>query len=160
MEFTTQFTKHPRVRANSGSGVKVLYTPRFDEAGNMDLVESGRENLYDFIQSHADSCNIHLILERFARGDVSVLSRTQGSFGDFTDMPGSYAELLNTVISGEQYFMGLPIETRAKFDHSFQKWLVSSGSAEWLEKMGVKLEPEPTTQTAPSVEPPAIAVTE
>lgn len=160
MEFATQFTKRPRVRANSGSGVKALYTPRFDEAGNMDLVESGRENLYDFIQSHADSCNIHLILERFARGDVSVLSRTQGSFGDFTDMPGSYAELLNTVIAGEQYFMGLPIETRAKFDHSFQKWLVSSGSAEWLEKMGVKLEPEPTTQVTPSVEPPTVAVTE
>lgn len=160
MEFATQFTKRPRIIANSGTGVKVLYAPQFDKDGNMELVESGRENLYDFIQSHSDSCNIHLILERFARGDVSVLSRVQGSFGDFTDMPGTYAELLNTVIEGEQYFMGLPIETRAKFDHSFQKWLVSSGSADWLEKMGVKLEPEPATQAAPSAGPSTTAVAE
>lgn len=121
--FRTQFDAHDRVHSGHGDPVKILYTPEFDKHGVMNLVESGRENLYDFIQSHADSVDIHVILKRFQDGDASVLSRVQGVYGDFTQMPKTYAEMLNSLIAAENAFNALPVDERAKYGHSFQRWL-------------------------------------
>lgn len=121
----TQFDDHTRVHANPGQRDKILYTPKFDSNGVMELVEAGKEDLYASIQSHKDSCDINLILKRYARGDVSALQKRQGMFGDFTDAPSSYAEALNSMIVAEQYFNSLPLETRAQFDHNFHRFLLS-----------------------------------
>lgn len=122
--FKTQFDARERVTANPGSTVRVLYSPKFDAKGVMSLVESGKENLYEFIQSHKESCDIHVILERFARGDVSALERVQGTYGDFSNMPRTYADMLNLVHSAEDAFSNLPVDERAKYGHSFERWLV------------------------------------
>lgn len=122
--FKTQFDPRERVHANPGSTVRILYSPKFDEKGVMSLVESGKENLYEFIQSHKESCDIHVILERFARGDVSALERVQGTYGDFSNMPRTYADMLNLVHSAEDAFSNLPVDERAKYGHSFERWLV------------------------------------
>lgn len=122
--FKTQFDPRERVHANVGSTVRTLYAPKFDEKGVMSLVESGKENLYEFIQSHKESCDIHVILERFARGDVSALERVQGTYGDFSNMPRTYADMLNLVHSAEDAFSNLPVDERAKYGHSFERWLV------------------------------------
>lgn len=132
----TQFDPHERKYSNVGDRYKVLYTPHFDDNGVMELVENGREDLYAYIQSHKDSCDIHVILDRFARGDMSVLSKRQGVYGDFTEMPSTYAEALNAMISAENYFNGLPVEIRARFGHSFQKFLVSMDKPGFAEAMG------------------------
>lgn len=121
----TQFDERARVYANPGNPEKILYSPKFDSNGSMDLIEAGKEDLYASIQSHKDSCDINLILKRFARGDVSALQKRQGMFGDFTDAPSSYAEALNSMIIAEQYFNSLPLETRAQFDHNFHRFLLS-----------------------------------
>lgn len=121
--FKTQFHPHDRVTANGGSPIRILYSPKFDEKGVMELVECGKENLYEFIQSHAESCDIHVILERFARGDVSALEKVQGVYGDFSNMPNSYADMLNLVRDAESAFMKMPVEERAKYGHSFERWL-------------------------------------
>lgn len=126
MKFKTQFDARERVYSNPGSPVRTLYTPKFDEKGVMDLVESGREDLYESIQSHKESCDIHVILERFARGDVGALERVQGVYGDFSDVPKSYADMLNLVHSAEDAFSRLPVDERAKYGHSFERWLVES----------------------------------
>lgn len=125
--FKTQFDVRERVTANSGSSVRVLYSPKFDEKGVMDLVETGRENLYEYIQSHKESCDIHVILERFARGDVGALERVQGVYGDFSNVPKSYADMLNLVHSAEDAFSRLPVDERAKYGHSFERWLTEFG---------------------------------
>lgn len=127
MMFKTQFQARERVTANPGSSFRILYSPKFDEKGVMSLVESGKENLYEFIQSHKESCDIHVILERFARGDVSALERVQGTYGDFSNMPRTYADMLNLVHSAEDAFSGLPVEERAKYGHSFERWLTEFG---------------------------------
>lgn len=36
----------------------------------------------------------------------------------------------------ESQFMELPVEVRAKFNHSFQEFLASSGEPDFLEKLG------------------------
>lgn len=133
----TQYDEHERVPANVGDPEKILYQARVSENGTLDLVETGREDLYGFIQSHKDSVDIHVILKRYMDGDVSVMSRAQGVFADITDAPKSYADLLNAVIAGEQYFASLPVETRAKFDHSFHKWMTMMDKPEFAELMGL-----------------------
>lgn len=125
VEARTQFDAHPRVYVNPGNPEKILYSPKFDSNGSMELIEAGKEDLYASIQSHKDSCDINLILKRYACGDVSALQKRQGMFGDFTDAPSSYAEALNSMIIAEQYFNSLPLETRAQFDHNFHRFLLS-----------------------------------
>uniref|UniRef100_A0AAU8AV18 Internal scaffolding protein n=1 Tax=Dulem virus 140 TaxID=3145617 RepID=A0AAU8AV18_9VIRU len=148
MNFQTRYRIPEHFHSNLGSPVKQLYQAEYDKDGTLNLVESGRENLYDYIQSHKDSVDIHILLQRYKNGDVSALSRAQGTFGDFTEMPKSYAELLNNLIKGESYFNELPVEVRSKFDHSFQKWLVSAGSDQWMEAMGMpKPEPNPASKS-------------
>lgn len=136
-EIRTQFMPHARVYSNPGSPIRILYGPQFDENGVMELIEVGRENLYDYIQSHKESCDIHVILERCARGDSSALMKRQAMYGDFTEMPKTYAEALNALAGAESYFNSLPVEIRAKFDHSFHKFLVSMNKPEFATMMGV-----------------------
>ena len=130
MEFKTQFRKPERFLSNPGSPVKILYGPEFDEKGRMNLVEKGRENLYDFIQSFKESVDIHVLLKRFSNGETDVLSQIQGFYGDFSEFPRTYADLLNTVNEGEAFFNGLPVEVRSKFGHSFPVFMsaLSDGS--------------------------------
>lgn len=125
--FRTQFDRE-RVRSNIGSSEKVLYRAQVDKHGTVELIEAGKENLYEFIQSHRDGVDIHVLLQRFQNGDVSVFSRVQGTYGDFTQVPKTYADMLNIVIAGEQYFNALPVEERAKFGHSFEKFIASMGA--------------------------------
>lgn len=150
MEFRTQFQERKRVRAVCGSREKIVYSPVYDENGVLDLEPTGKENLYDYIQSHKDSVDIHKILQRFQQGDVSALTRVQGMYGDFTEMPKTYAEALNTMISAEQQFNSLPVETRAKFGHSFSQWLSQLGSPQWLQAMDIKAETVPVAAEAAS----------
>lgn len=124
--FRTQFDPHFRFLQPVGNRVHNLRQGRFDDSGIFVLDVSGTEDIYDMIQSHADSVDIHFILDRFRRGDIDALGDPARSvFGDIADMPRSYAQLLNLVADGERAFMSLPVDERAKFDHSFAQWLMS-----------------------------------
>lgn len=157
MEFRTQFQSRERVFASPGSRIKPVYSPVYDDNGVLDLEQTGQENLYDYIQSHKDSVDIHKILQKFENGDVTVLSKVQGVYGDFTQLPATYAEALNAVISAEQTFNSLPVETRAKFNHSFSQFLAKSGSPEWLAAMGIKAASSPVAECPPSASGAAAA---
>lgn len=135
--FESQFAKHDRISKNVGDGMRDLYTSRIDDDGNVELIKSGQEDLYAAIQSHKDSCDIHILLARYANGDEMALSKVQGVYGDFTQMPKTYAELLNTVIAGENLFNSLPKEVREKFDHSLEKFMIAMDDMpSFLQKIG------------------------
>lgn len=125
LNFPTQYHSLGRQISNPGSEVHVIYAPHFDDTGHYELVESGKINIYDEIQSHADSVDIHILLKRYAEGDAEALSRAQGAFLDVTGMPKTYAEMLNVLNDANQIFLQLPLEERAKYDHSFEVWLSS-----------------------------------
>lgn len=129
--FATQFDDHARVYADPGSRLKAVFSPFFNDNGVMYLKETGTHDLYAEIQSHAGSVDIHEILRRFAAGDTGALARAQGAYGDFTSMPKTFAEALNTMIAAEQYFLGLPVETRARFGHDFHRFVASFDSPEF-----------------------------
>lgn len=136
-EFNTQFTPHKRFYSNAGSPEKVLYTGHYNDDGSFDLIEKGKTNIYNEIQSHADSVDIHVILARYENGDVNALNQIQGSFGDFTGLPQNYAEMLNFLIDRKAEFMALSPETREKFGNDFNRYMATAGSTEWCANLGL-----------------------
>jgi hypothetical protein len=95
------------------------------------LVAVGEHDIYPEIQSHAKSVDINEIVLRYQRGDIDVLAQRAGMYGDFTNMPTSYAELYQNVLDAQAYFDSLPLEVRQKFDHSFSKFFTSIGTPEF-----------------------------
>lgn len=136
IKFKTKYDDHARVHQHPGDPIKIVYSPRYDDNGVLDLQPTGEENLYDFIQSHAQSTDIHVILDRFASGETDVLSQIQGFYADASDMPKTYAEVLNAVIAGEQAFDRLPVEIKQQFGNSFSVWLTAMDQPEFAERMG------------------------
>lgn len=144
MKFRTQFDDHQHYYTDVGDPEKVLYGPIYTDDGVLELVETGREDLYGYIQSHAMSVDIHVILQRFQDGDVSALTRVQGAYGDFTQLPRTYAEMLNSMIAAETYFNSLPVDVKAEFGHSFQQFLASIDQPDFAERMGKHVEKAPS----------------
>lgn len=157
LKFNTQFDKRAPVYQEPGSPVKVVYSPRYNDSGVLDLVVTGQENLYDYIQSHRESTDIHVLLERFVNGEVDVLSRMQGFYADVTSMPKTYAEVLNAVITGEEAFARLPIDVKQKFDNSFAVWLSSMDKPDFASRMGFDMSPSEVEDFASSTPSPTPA---
>lgn len=137
--FRTQYDTFDKPASEAGSRIKTLYGPIYDDKGIIGLKEIGTHDLYSEIQSHADSVDIHVLLKMYQNGDTSVFSRVQGAYGDFTQMPSTFAEALNTMIAAEQYFNSLPVETKAKFGHSFSQFLAGMDSPTWAADAGIEL---------------------
>ncbi len=133
-KFPTLFDKHDRVFSNVGNPLKKIYKPVIGADGVVDLVEAGEESLYDFIQSWKDSVDINVILARYVNGDVDALSKVQGAYGDFTQFPTTYAEMLNRVIQGKHMFESLPLEIREKYNHDFGQFLAAMDKPDFWEQ--------------------------
>lgn len=152
----TQFEPRTRVVQNPGDPVKIMYGPKYDDDGRLYLVQTGKHNLYAEIQSHAASVDIHEILRRYVNGqDPGALSRVQGAYGDFTQMPKTFAEALNTMVAAEQYFLTLPLETRAEFNHDFRQFISKFDAPGFLEKSGLFDTPAPAVSAGSAPEPPS-----
>lgn len=148
--FRTQYDKPTRFHVEPGVRVKTLYGPIFDDNGVMHLVETGKHNLYAEIQSHAESVDIHVIMARYQNGDVEALSRVQGTYGDFTEMPTTFAGALNAMIAAEQYFLSLPPEVRAKYNQDFNQFLASMDRPGFASDIGL-VPPAATPGTDPTL---------
>lgn len=128
MIFRTQFNEHTRFFTEPGKGIVNTYKMTVSEDGKQELAISGKDDLYASIQSYRDSVDINVILKRFVNGETDVLSRTQGTYGDFTQMPRTMAELQQRVIDAENLFNALPLETRAEFDYSPSQFFAAMGT--------------------------------
>lgn len=118
--FQTQYDRigERGVPSAPGSGMKDTYKMHVDEDGKRELRKSGEYNLYAEIQSYKDSVSIDYILSRFVNGDETALSRAQGIYGDFTEMPKTMAELQQRVIDAEDLFNQLPLDIRKEYNFS------------------------------------------
>lgn len=151
INWKTQFDqeKH-KFLSNPGEGVVKNYSSRLDEKGNIVVFEDGETDLYGYIQSFADGCDIKNILKRFTNGDLSVLETRQGEFLDLTTMPSDFFEMMNAMNRGKELFASLDQETQEKFDYDPNKFLGTVGSDEWMSKLGYSDNKE--TESAPAVE--------
>lgn len=136
MQFKTAFDPHGRIFANPGNRKHQKYRTRYNDIGQLELVPNGQDDIYDMIQSHAESVDIDTILSKFVAGDPDALAKTQGTFGDFTNLPTSYAEMLNVINESERFFEQLPLEVRERFNFNFSEFISSMDSQEFARKMG------------------------
>lgn len=120
--FKTQFDTRDRFYTSIGNPVVDTFTGRYDKNGDLQLVKTGTENLYDKIQAEAAACDMDNILRRFANGDISVLSQSQGFFADVAAAPMHFTDALNMVRSVEDAFNQMPAEEREKFDNDWVKY--------------------------------------
>ena len=126
----------------SGSPLHIIYKPVVDKNGLIDLKESSKENTDEIIQSYASSCDIQIILNRASNGDLSGLTAEKGIYGDFTEMPKTYAEFLQLQIDNNRMFDSLPKELKKKFDNDPNQFFAQAGQKEWFEKLGMIREKE------------------
>ncbi len=154
--FKTQYDARDRIQSNPGNPIKQLYSGSYNERGQVELKEDGTEDLYAFIQSFAESTDIHAIMRRYQNGEIDVLEKVQGFYGDVTEMPKTYAEALQRIADSEKVFMSLPVDVRAKFGHSFSEFLAASNDADFLERLGVQVDNPVTPEPVPEVVNPVV----
>ena len=126
----------------SGDKFRIIFSPVIQPDGSIELVESGKDDIQEMIDSYRDQTDMAYILQRMAMGDSSVLNQKEPMYGDFTQLPKTYAEALQLVIDREKQFMQLPLDVRKAFDNDFKKWFAQSGSEEWYQKMSSVIQKE------------------
>lgn len=137
--------KRPVKPSNSGNRMEPHYIEVYDENGHPSLRQDGETDVYAQIQSYKDDCDIHVLLARYAAGDVSVM-KSGGVYMDATQLPTSMHDIFNLMTEQRDKFNQLPLEIREKFGHSFETWAIQAGSPEWLDKMGLNKPAEAAEQ--------------
>lgn len=121
--------------SNPGNPIKPIYKPIVEKDGSVVLIIDGYENTDEIIQSYEESVNIDAIIARYMNGDLDALNQRVGKFGDFTEFPKTYAEVLQMRIDAESVFKQLPPELRTRFDNDPDKFFAQSGTEEWFSKL-------------------------
>lgn len=138
MEWRTQYARDSsEYYTCAGNSVRPVYSSKVNDSGILELQMVGEEDTYPLIQSFKDSCSINYLLAKYANGDVNALSKVQGVYGDFTELPKSFAEVLQRVIDGENFFNSLPLDVRQQFGNDFRRWFAEAGTDSWLASMGI-----------------------
>ncbi|QRV61667.1 internal scaffolding protein [Gokushovirinae sp.] len=140
--------KRPVFKTAVGSRIIPIYTPHLEKDGTLTLVKDGEHNLYEEIQSHKDSTDLQLIINRYMNGDPAALARVQGVYGDFSQIPQTMHEAYDLMRQAELDFKKLPAQIQASFDNDATKFIMSLGSDEWMEKMQISQAAEPIAPDA------------
>ena len=140
--------KPPRRCSCHGNRFEPHYVERYDETGHPYLVKDGETDTYKIIQSHAEECDINLMLQRYAAGDTSMM-RQDARYIDTSNLPTTIHEYFNLMTAQREKFDALPVAIKQKFGNSFEVWASTSGTGEWLEKMGIQgPTPEPKKEVS------------
>lgn len=139
IKFPTKYDDRGQFKSNTGSRLQDSYKMVIADNGAHVLkkLEGKEVDVYAQIQSYKESTDVNVILERFARGDVSALSKIQGTYGNFTEMPQTLRELQQRVIDAENIFYALPLETRAQFEHNPSIFFSEFGSEKFNAALGL-----------------------
>ena len=152
--------KYNNTSSCSGSRIRRIWTPHFVESKlglaeyEIDLTEDGEIDIFDAIQELSDYVDIDNIVKRYNNGEIDVLEKVQGFYGDITEVPKTYAEALQRIADSEKVFMSLPVDVRAKFGHSFSEFLAASNDVDFLERLGVQVDNTLTPEPVPEVSNP------
>lgn len=109
-----------------GDSEHTVFSPHLLPNGSFELLPLAKVNIKDEINSHADECDLSLILNKIENGDFSALCRAPAVFGDGSEIPGNLREFLDVGIEASRAFDLLPHELRSKFN-TLKDW-VSAGA--------------------------------
>lgn len=87
------------------------------------MVISGFKPIYEIIQSSRDGACISSIITRWRAGDTSVLEKSSGVYGDFTNIPSNLAECHRAIIKAQNIFNSLPLSEREKYNMNLNTFL-------------------------------------
>ena len=128
MKFRSKYSERKEIFLETGTPVKKEYAIRIVD-GEETLAETGESDWYGYIQSHADSVDIHKILERCRMmDDFSPLMRMPAEFMDVTYMPKSLAEAYAMTKDAENFFERMPTSVKEKYDNNFVQFIQDIGS--------------------------------
>lgn len=111
------------VYSESGDPIKITYSGKYDDDGCLVIEEVGKDNIYEYIQSFAESVDINNIIKRFQAGDVSALEKVQGFYFDATSVPKNMADMLNKLNRAESEFEKLPASFKEKYGNDFARFI-------------------------------------
>lgn len=134
--FNTQYNRL-RVISNAGDRKRIVKAGVLNNKKQIVVKEKGHEDLYAYINSFADSVNIHVLLARFANGDKEALLQRAGAFIDISALPTNINEFVELYHNGESYFNSLPIEIKEKFNNNMTEFISKIGSTEFNDIMSV-----------------------
>lgn len=132
--------KSMRFFTHSGSPFREIYKEVYIKERNcFEPQVVGKENFQAYIQSFESSCDLAIIAQRVANGELGLLNSRQGIYGDFTQAPTTLAEVLQTRIDAKTMFNNLPEDLQKKFG-DLDTFLEGAGSIEWLKTLGFKFD--------------------
>lgn len=148
--FFSRYNRPETIPCETGTDFDKVRNFIIDDKGHKVLVVTGETNRYERVQAHKEECLIENILTA-AVVDPTILNKRKGAYIDTVGMPKTLAEYQNLSIKLKQEFNDLPVDVRAKFDHSAEKYVMQYGSKEWGEALGLVKE-KVTEAAAPETE--------
>lgn len=127
--------KKPKFVSNPGDRYRPVYTPEIKSDGLIELVQTGVEDLQQYIDSFKDSCDVSLMVQRFLAGDETALRNGNPVFMDLVGAPKSLAEAYALNFRAEAAFNNLPAEIKNQFGNNFYQFLSAAGSEEWYKAL-------------------------
>ena len=119
MKFRNQFTADSNVFvSNPGSKIVAEYGLVTAEDGSTSVGVVGEKNLDAIIQSNKDTGNVALLVAKYNAGDTEALNRVRGVYGDFRNMPTTYAEMVSRLHECRAVFEALPVDIKEQFDNN------------------------------------------
>lgn len=129
--------KRPTEPADHGTREKNTYAIETDHTGHKKVVVSGKTNTYKKIQEHAESTKIENIVKRFNQGDLTALNIREGIYTDVVGFPTSLPEAMRSINLLEERFKTLPLDIRAAYNHSAEKFIADFGTENFNKIMGI-----------------------
>lgn len=119
LKFRNQFTNDSNLFvSNSGSKIVADYGLVTAEDGSTVVGVVGEKNLDAIIQSNKDTGNVALLVAKYNAGDEEALNRVRGVYGDFRNMPTTYAEMVSRLNECRSVFEALPVDIKEQFDNN------------------------------------------
>ena len=118
-----------------GDRYATIYRGVYNENGHMELVEDGKEDIKEKINSYRDGTDMSYILKQLSLGNTEVVNANPGMYGDFTKIPNTMQGMYQMMLDAERTFLELPVDIRNNFNHDFKEWLANAGSEDWSKKM-------------------------
>lgn len=103
------------------------------------LKKVGETDQYAITQSFKDECDINRIISRYQAGDISLLSRVQGLYSDFTGFPSDPTEMMQLGLLANSAWDNLDPEFKLKFNNNKSVFVdtVLNGSIEAIFNNGI-----------------------
>lgn len=124
-------------RTHSGDKFHRSYDSIFQSDGTIRLKEAGKSDIQAEINSHLMETDMAVIISKLQMGDTSGLTSKKPMYGDFTNLPKSYAEAYDMVTRSEKVFESLSPDIKQRFDNDRAQWFSTIGTPEWIDKMAL-----------------------